>query len=70
MMPAHNTRHHTAHRASEGTQSAVRILRMRGRRVVGSAAERLPMRAEAHLNFWPAPGTRLAEPRTAKARAA
>lgn len=60
MQANHNTEHHTACRASEGTQSAVRILRMQGRRVVGSAAECLPMRADARLNFWPSPSARLA----------
>lgn len=70
MMPAHTTSHHTANHVSEGAQSAVRILRMQGRRVVGSAAERLPMRADAHLTFWPSPSARLAVPGTSKEFAA
>lgn len=52
--------HHTAHRRSEGTQSAVRINRMFGEKKLRSAAERLPICTAKPLLFWVAPRSTLA----------
>ena len=51
------TRHHTAHLPSEGTQSAVRILRMTGKHQVASALELLPIRTAVRPRFTPTANT-------------
>lgn len=51
MTPTHLTTHHTAHLVSEGTQSAVRIVRMLGRQPMGLGLEAVPFRRHDRPRF-------------------